>query len=139
MKAPGGEHVLQAAAIPYRWHQGRLEIAVITRRQRGNWIVPKGHVEAGETPRQSARREASEEAGLLGRIGSRPCGSYQYLKGRESHLVVVFLLRVTKELRRWSEDDVRRREWLGVERAIERVRVRGLKHILRDLRDRRRA
>ena len=108
---------------------------MITRRQSETWIVPKGHVEPGETPRESARREASEEAGLLGRIGPRPCGSYKYKKGREPLLVVVFLLRVTKELRRWSEDDFRQREWLRVERAIERVQERGLRHILRDLRD----
>jgi len=137
VKSNGSERVLQAAAIPYRWHGGRLEIAVITRRQGETWIVPKGHVEPGETPRQSALREANEEAGLLGRIGPRPCGSYEYHKGREPHLVMVFLLRVTKQLRRWSEDDFRQREWLRLEHAIERVRERGLRHILRDLRDRR--
>jgi 8-oxo-dGTP pyrophosphatase MutT (NUDIX family) len=137
VKVPGSEHILQAAAIPYRWNDGRLEIAVITRRQGETWIVPKGHVEKGETPRQSALREANEEAGLLGRIGPRPLGSYRYKKGREPHFVVVFLLRVTKELRHWSEDDFRQREWLRVERAIERVRERGLRDILRDLRHRR--
>jgi 8-oxo-dGTP pyrophosphatase MutT (NUDIX family) len=138
VKLPGSAHVLQAAAIPYRWNDGRLEVAVITRRQGGEtWIVPKGHVEPGETPRQSARREANEEAGLLGRIGPRPLGSYRYKKRREAHFVVVFLLRVTKELRHWSEDDFRQREWLRVERAIERVRERGLRHLLRDLRRRR--
>ena len=128
--------VLQAAAIPYRWHEGRLEIAMITRRQRETWIVPKGYVEPGETPRASARREANEEAGLLGRIAVRPCGFYEYLKGRELHRVVVFLLRVTKARRRWSEDGFRQREWLRVEHAIERVQERGLRHILRGLRRR---
>src|SRR5262249_28078431 len=137
MKSSGDDHVLQAAAIPYRWNDGRLEIAVITRRQGAAWIVPKGHVEPGETPRQSALREASEEAGLLGRLGPRPCGSYRYQKGSEPHLVMVFLLRVTKQLRRWSEDDFRQRKWLRLDRAIERVRERGLRHILRDLRRRR--
>jgi 8-oxo-dGTP pyrophosphatase MutT (NUDIX family) len=125
------EHVLQAAAIPYRWQGGRLQIALITKRQTGRWIVPKGHVEPGETPRQSARREASEEAGLLGRVGLRPLGHYEYIKDREPHVVLVFLLLVTKELRSWREDDVREREWIGVEQAIKRVRERGLRHLLR--------
>ena len=127
------ERVLQAAAIPYRWHQGRLEVALITRRQSGTWIVPKGRVEPGETPRQSARREASEEAGLLGKIGLRPLGSYEYLKGREPCVVQVFLLLVTRELRRWSEDDVREREWIRLKRAIKLVREDGLRKILRGL------
>lgn len=136
MKTASGVRVIQAAAIPYRWHSGRLEIALITGRQGGRWIVPKGHVEPGETPRQSARREATEEAGLLGKIGLRPLGSYEYQKGRQPRVVLVFLLRVTRELRRWSEDDCRDREWIRVEHAIERVRDRGLRHLLRGLRKR---
>lgn len=136
LKALRGVRSVQAAAIPYRWNSGQLEIAMVTKRQRRSWIVPKGHVETGESPRQSARREASEEAGLVGRIGLRPCGFYRYLKGREPHLVVVFLMRVTRELRSWSEDEEREREWFEVERAIARVRERGLRRILRDLAER---
>ena len=83
MRSAADEPVIQAAAIPYRWQRGRLEIAIITKRQGENWIVPKGHIEPGETPRQSALREAGEEAGLVGRIERRPCGSYRYSKRRE--------------------------------------------------------
>ena len=136
MKSAADEPVLQAAAIPYRWQRGRLEIAMITKRQGENWIVPKGHIEPGETPRQSALREAGEEAGLVGRIGRRPCGSYRYSKRREPRLVMVYLLLVTKERRRWSEDAFRLREWVRVGRAIERVEERGLRSILRELRER---
>jgi hypothetical protein len=50
--------------------------------------------------------------------------------------VLVFLLRVTESLRRWSEDDVRRREWTRLDVAIRRVREPGLRDILRDLRAR---
>jgi len=67
----------QAAAIPFRWTSGRLEVALITRRQGKHWIVPKGNIEPGETPRRSARREATEEAGLVGRIPLRPFGAYE--------------------------------------------------------------
>jgi 8-oxo-dGTP pyrophosphatase MutT (NUDIX family) len=136
MKVLRGARIVQAAAIPYRWNSGRLEIAMITKRQRGRWIVPKGHVERGETPRESARREATEEAGLLGKIGLRPCGSYRYIKGRESRLVMVFVLRVTRQLSSWREDGVREREWFAIERAIECVRERGLRRILRALAER---
>jgi len=136
MRALNEERVLQAAAIPYRWNGGRLEVALITRRQGDSWIVPKGHVEPGETPRQSARREASEEAGLLGKIGLRPLGTYEYSKGREERVVHVFLLLVTRQLRSWSEDDFRERQWICIERAIKRVRERGLRQLLRDLDER---
>jgi len=124
---------LQAAAIPYRWNSGRLEVALITRRQGKSWIVPKGNIEPGESARRSALREAGEEAGLLGRIGLRPIGAYRYRKGNEPRRVLVFLLEVTRELSAWSEDDIRDRRWLRVERAAERVRERGLQLLLRGL------
>ena len=43
-------------------------IARHDRRSRLLWSLPKGHVEAGETPEQAALREVHEETGLVGRI-----------------------------------------------------------------------
>lgn len=43
-------------------------IARHDRRSRLLWSLPKGHVEAGETPEQAALREVQEETGLVGRI-----------------------------------------------------------------------
>ena len=133
MKTSTAARVLQAAAIPYRWNRSRLEIAMVTRRQGNRWTLPKGHVEPGESPRESARREATEEAGLLGRIGWRPLGSYVYRKGDEPRRVLVYVMRVTRQLSRWSEDDFREREWVRMEQALERVRERGLRALLRGL------
>lgn len=52
-------------------HEGRARIAVIARRNRAGhveWCLPKGHLEAGETPQQAATREVAEETGITGRI-----------------------------------------------------------------------
>ncbi len=43
-------------------------IARHDRRSRLLWSLPKGHLEAGETPEQAALREVQEETGLIGRI-----------------------------------------------------------------------
>lgn len=43
-------------------------IARHDRRARLLWSLPKGHVEAGETPAQAALREVQEETGLIGRV-----------------------------------------------------------------------
>lgn len=45
---------------------GRLD-----RKGRLLWSLPKGHIEAGETPAQTAVREVAEETGILGRIVHR--------------------------------------------------------------------
>jgi len=43
-------------------------IARPDRRGRLVWSLPKGHVEAGETPEEAALREVREETGILGNI-----------------------------------------------------------------------
>lgn len=58
----------------------RTEVALIgrlDRRGRLLWSLPKGHIEEGETPEQTAVREVSEETGILGEI-IRPLGTIDY-------------------------------------------------------------
>lgn len=43
-------------------------IGRIDRRGRLEWVLPKGHVEEGETAEQAAVREVSEETGLTSRV-----------------------------------------------------------------------
>ncbi len=47
--------------------QGAL-IGRLDRRGRLLWSLPKGHLEAGETPAQAAVREVEEETGISGRV-----------------------------------------------------------------------
>ena len=120
----------QAAALPYRFRGRRLEVALVTSAQGHRWVLPKGNLERGEAGWVCAQREANEEAGLLGRIERHPIGRYRYTK-RGLHLEVdVHLLCVNEELDRWVEGDMRRRKWVAVEDAVERVREAGLKALL---------
>lgn len=59
-----GGVVLDLASVP----PAVALIARHDRRSRLLWSLPKGHVEAGETPEQTALREVHEETGLIGRI-----------------------------------------------------------------------
>lgn len=51
---------------------GRLD-----RKKRLLWSLPKGHIEPGETPDQTAAREVCEETGIIGRVVT-PIGAIDY-------------------------------------------------------------
>jgi 8-oxo-dGTP pyrophosphatase MutT (NUDIX family) len=69
----------RAALIGRRTRRGDLE-----------WVLPKGHLEPGESPAQAAVREVEEETGIRGRV-REPLGSIDYwfvLDGRRIHKTV---------------------------------------------------
>ena len=50
---------------------GNNHVAIIARHSRSGhleWCLPKGHIEKGETPEQTAVREVHEETGILGEV-----------------------------------------------------------------------
>ncbi len=57
----------QVAAVCYRIRKRGIEFLLVQTRG-GRWIFPKGGVEPGLTPAQSAALEAFEEAGVHGRM-----------------------------------------------------------------------
>lgn len=60
------------------------------RRGRLLWSLPKGHIETGETPEQTAEREVAEETGITGTVLA-PLGSIDYwfvTEGRRVHKTV---------------------------------------------------
>ena len=52
-----------AGGLIVRLHENNWEILLICD-AKGEWTFPKGHLEAGETPRAAAAREITEETGL---------------------------------------------------------------------------
>ena len=48
--------------------KGHGDAVVLLHRRNNTWVMPKGHVEPGETADQAALREVAEETGLRARI-----------------------------------------------------------------------
>jgi 8-oxo-dGTP pyrophosphatase MutT (NUDIX family) len=126
----------QFAALPYRVN-GELEVLLVTTRETGRWVIPKGWPMVGKTPRAAAAREALEEAGVVGKPGRRRLGAYNYPKLLKSGATVVcrvtvFPLAVTEQKATWREQDQRTTRWFSPAEAAEAVQEPGLSAIIRD-------
>ena len=111
----------QASAIPFRYREGGIEVLLMTSISSGAWILPKGNVDAGNTPGQAAEIEALEEGGVTGLVSPKPLVAYDYeKKGTRLH-VQVFTLQVENVLEKYRESRLRRRQWVTPDRAIRLV------------------
>jgi phosphohistidine phosphatase len=123
------DQLRQASAIPYRKQDGALEFLLITS-QKGHWIFPKGIIDPGETPEETALKESFEEAGIGGKIAGPPVGFYTYRKWGSECAVSVYLLEVDREDEVWPESGKRRRGWFRFEEALELLKGKVLSGLL---------
>jgi 8-oxo-dGTP pyrophosphatase MutT (NUDIX family) len=75
---------------------------------------------------RSAELEASEEAGVVGKVQKKPVGEYQYTKRLRSGMplactVKVFALEVSAQLLSWPERNQGKLLWLPPAEAAEHV------------------
>lgn len=126
----------QCAALPVRRHSGRTEVLLVTSRETRRWVIPKGWPINGLTNAESAAREALEEAGIEGRIGDLPVGSFHYGKRRKDGTVVpcsveVYRLDVGTEHAEWRESHQRKRQWVEPKAAAKLVAEPELADLIR--------
>lgn len=108
----------QSAAIPYRLIEGNLEVMLIGSSGNKHRGIPKGIVDPGLTPAESALKEAWEEAGIKGEISGKSLGSYTYEKWGGECNVEVYAMQVSEQVPDdiWREN-YRGREWMPVGKA----------------------
>lgn len=128
----------QVAALPVKLDpEGRTRVLLITSRETKRFIVPKGWPMKGHRDYRAAAIEAQEEAGVIGRVGKKPVGSYMYWKRRAERFelcrVKVFILEVERQLPAWREKDQRQGAWFLIADAADLVDETGLVTILRKL------
>ena len=122
----------QSGVIPYRKKQGKIEVMLITSRNKGRWIFPKGVIEPDLTPRNSAAKEAFEEAGVQGNVHSKLLGIYKHRKWGDVCTVQIYAMKVRKVHRKWDETD-RERGWFPFKDAVRRTNRTELKRLMERL------
>ena len=133
----------QYGALCWRPARDGIEVLLITSRDTGRWVIPKGWPIAGLSPEASAAREAWEEAGVEGPPDAHCLGLYSYDKGlgrgdgpkRQTVpcVVAVFLLQVAALADSFPEAKQRRRKWFRPRKAAQKVAEPELRALLADL------
>ena len=129
---------VQYGALPYRFTpDAALEILVVTTRRTRRWIIPKGWPIKGLRPPKAAAREAYEEAGVTGRIGVKPIGTFTYEKaldeaGVEATCEVkVYPLLVKRQFEVFPESEQRMLQWVDPAKAVALIKDAGLKKLVK--------
>lgn len=123
--------IQQAGVIPYIFDR-ELKILLITSKMFTNrWVLPKGHIEKDHSPRDTALREALEEAGINGKISESPVGEYDYHKFDRNYHVLLYMLEITEMLDEWPEKKLRNRQLLPLEAALRTLSDSNVREIVK--------
>jgi 8-oxo-dGTP pyrophosphatase MutT (NUDIX family) len=125
----------QLAALCYRKGEAGPEVLLITSRNTKRWIIPKGWPMADLSARKTAKLEAFEEAGIVGKVGKQPIGEYRSMKGIGRGMkvrtnIVVYPLKVDEQVSDFPESGQRQVVWLTPDQAVNRCQEDGLRHLL---------
>lgn len=111
--------VLAAGGIVLRQAE-TPEIAVVRLRKRNEWVLPKGKLDDGETPRDAAEREVLEETGHEVSVHEF-LGTLVYESGGRFKVVHYWRMETSGEQAHELMDDVKAVDWLPLEAAVERL------------------
>jgi ADP-ribose pyrophosphatase YjhB (NUDIX family) len=116
----------QVGALCWRRAKGCVQVLLVTSRDTGRWIVPKGWLIGNRGPAASALVEAWEEAGVRGRASREPVGQFVYAKVLADGIALpvrvdLYAVEVTQLKRRFPEADQRERGWFTPADAAARL------------------
>jgi 8-oxo-dGTP pyrophosphatase MutT (NUDIX family) len=113
----------QSGVIPYRFNKGTIEVLLITSLKRKKWIIPKGYIEFNLSPFESAKKEAYEEAGIIGSNETVELGAVKIIKGIGNCYLKVYSMEVVKLLDDYPEKELRKRKWMAIKDAADSISI----------------
>ena len=132
-------HRVQFAALCTRQTPDGPEVLLITSRDTGRWIIPKGWPIDGKDGAETALQEAWEEAGVRAPSPAKdPVGHFTYDKilkdgSAQPVLTSVYRIEVQDLADGYPEANQRQREWVSPATAAERVHEPELRDLLRQM------
>jgi 8-oxo-dGTP pyrophosphatase MutT (NUDIX family) len=111
----------------WRWQGNDLKVLLVTSRDTGRWIIPKGWPIPEMTAAASAAAEAWEEAGVEGAVADLPIGMFHYDKiigpvQAIPCIVSVYPILVSRLRNRFPEVLQRQRKWFSPDKAANSSR-----------------
>ncbi|KEJ96856.1 NUDIX hydrolase [Pseudosulfitobacter pseudonitzschiae] len=130
---------LQVAALCHRTKGDDTEVLLVTSRDTGRWIIPKGWPIRGLKSSEAALQEAWEEAGVRNsKATPAPIGTYTYDKRQSTGWdmpveTLVYSVSVNELSEEFPEAHERTRKWVLSREAADMVAEPELQMILRQL------
>jgi 8-oxo-dGTP pyrophosphatase MutT (NUDIX family) len=110
--------ISRAGGVVYRkGDTGPEYLLVQASRAPNEWVLPKGHIEPGETMQETAVREVREETGVWARMGPR-LEPIQYIVDDEAVTVQFYLMRSVEE---GKASEKREHQWFQLAEALQKA------------------
>lgn len=120
--------ISHAGAVAFRINVAQCLFLVVSSSDGAHWVLPKGHIEEGESAENAALRELREEAGVVGEI-VRPLSVQRFQRGGEQVVVQYFLVRTVAVQ---TSDENRLLRWESEQDAFELLAFEEARRALRE-------
>ena len=115
-------HEKSCGAVVFSRFDGAWHVLLIRHEHGRHTSFPKGHVEAGETERQTAEREIFEETGVRVRVDTGFRAENRYMARPDVEKLVVFFIAVAEEQTPVAQQgEVAVAEWVDADDAPGRL------------------
>lgn len=126
---------VSSGGVIFRRQDDAVEVVLVSVRQGRYWCLPKGIIDQGETPEQTALREVQEESGLTGRIVDSlgQINYWYYIRGENTKCrktVHFFLMEYVEGSTSQHDREVDEARWFPIEAALRKISFKGDRAIL---------